>query len=339
MPAYADEIQLHDSIYCLIPALFRSELIRQLPQKNPALDKIASRGQLSITNPRGMQELLESVSVMPLEVDFPIAAATIAGLEGDACEGNWALLEPVHFRADRDRLLLFPLDTIDDNGLVDLDLNIMVDDFNQHFANDGCSFLYRDGYWFVRFDHAVSVKTVSLAPACALGLDSAMPTGDDAAFLRRMLNELQMLLHQQVAIAESRPLLNGFWISGVGSLEALNRSSVTCNLVGESALFRGIRQYKSLDAEDVTNLSAPAIVEMDAMISGDLTKADQFIAKLLNAVSSGRAGGIAVADESGHCVRMTHYHSYRFWRRGNWQQLIASLDEHSSCHDVPILTE
>ncbi|RPH53100.1 MAG: hypothetical protein EHM84_04500, partial [Lysobacterales bacterium] len=79
-----------------------------------------------------------------------------------------------------------------------------------------------DGAWLLRSERLLEVETATPAAVVIRGIDAAMPKGRDAAALRRLLTELQMLLHEHpVNLARARrsaPAVNAVWLHGVGAV-------------------------------------------------------------------------------------------------------------------------
>jgi hypothetical protein len=83
--------------------------------------------------------------------------------------------------------------------------------------------------WLIGFAHSLDVQTRQ--PNLAAELESAMPAGVDAKEMRRLMTELQMVLHEHpVNVRRSHaglPAANAVWVWGGGSVIAERRNSVS----------------------------------------------------------------------------------------------------------------
>jgi hypothetical protein len=78
------------------------------------------------------------------------------------------------------------------------------------------------GDWLVRLPRTLEVRTVAPDIAFTGPLDQALPQGRDAAALRLLMTELQMVLHEHpVNVRRARaglPAANAVWLWGIGAM-------------------------------------------------------------------------------------------------------------------------
>ncbi|OOZ42566.1 hypothetical protein BOW52_02525 [Solemya elarraichensis gill symbiont] len=252
--------------------------------------------------------------------DFPAGALRYAGLGGDPGRAVWAQLQPVHFRPDRDRLLVFPLE-----GASAVPPQGLLDRLNSHFAEEGCHFFSLNGEWFVRFDSPLSAVTSSLSEARRKGVEEAMPHGADARLLKRLLTEMQMLLAQMV-LPGQQALFNGFWISGLGSLVSIDALRNHLQLVGDSPLLDGLRQLMGqapISMQEI-ELSRPTVVFTESPAETAIAEAEALFGHLLAGLPGGKVRKLVIADESGHSLVYKRPLVYPFWRKGGWRSLLEA---------------
>jgi hypothetical protein len=120
-----------------------------------------------------------------------------------------------------------------------------------------------DGRWLFGTQRQLQVATATPDAAAAQPLDRVMPQGRDAGPVRRLMTELQMVLHEH-PVNERRarddlPAINAIWLWGVGELTGLPPMSVTA-ASGDEPYLRGICQLLSQRCE-----SAPS--DADALLS------------------------------------------------------------------------
>ena len=154
------------------------------------------------------------------QADWPIAALSWLGEDGDPGMDYWLCADPVHLVLQRDYFSLAhpaPL-------LVELaGSEALLDSLNQHFAPDGLRFFAgQSRRWYLRLSQAPEISTTM--PTMAVGRDVRpfVPQGSGAARWDQLLNEMQMLLHEhpvnQQREAWGELPVNSLWLSGGGVL-------------------------------------------------------------------------------------------------------------------------
>jgi hypothetical protein len=194
----------------------------------PALDLTLARGSGGRTG--------DSDPLAALAGAFGVAATTgsdlpsaplclLAELPDLAGEGCWFHADPVHLRADRDRLLLFGGP---DLGVRPEESESLVSAFNAHFSEDGLGLVAtRPGRWYLHIESAPDVRTQPLHRVAGRPLDAYLPSGPDARAWIRWQNEAQMLFFSHpVHAARERagePILSGIWTWGGGVLPKVSK--------------------------------------------------------------------------------------------------------------------
>jgi hypothetical protein len=156
----------------------------------------------------------------------PLAALQVAQSgQGDATQG-WAWITPSHWRVGRDHIAMaaqseLQLDEEDARGLLAA--------MRPYFEEDGITLAYDTPMrWLARGDIFRSLPSASLDRVGGRTVESWLPRGDAGKSLRRLQQEMQMLLYTLPLndARQQRGLLpvNSFWISGTGALPA-NRSA------------------------------------------------------------------------------------------------------------------
>ena len=164
------------------------------------------------------------------EVDglLPWAAleAQQAGLP--AGDSGWAWITPCHWQINADHVAMEHPDHL---ALSAGESEALRAAMQPYFAEDGITLhpvhdplLPRR--WLAQGDILRGLPTASLARACGAKVDAWMPRAAQARSLRRLQNEMQMLLYRHpvndARAAQRRRSVNSFWISGTGSLPAPN---------------------------------------------------------------------------------------------------------------------
>jgi hypothetical protein len=134
---------------------------------------------------------------------------------------GWAWLTPCHWQVNTDHVRMAAPEDCDISAQ---ESHAVMESLRPYLAEDGITLhgLQDDGNWLARGLVLRDLPTASLARACGGAVDHWLPRQAQAQTLRRLQNEMQMLLytHPLNDVRAARGLLpiNSFWISGTGSL-------------------------------------------------------------------------------------------------------------------------
>jgi hypothetical protein len=126
----------------------------------------------------------------------------------------------VHLQAQRDGLVLHGPEQL----LLSPDESAaLVDTLQGHFEGQGLHFLApHPARWYVQVNPAPRIRTVSLAQALGRDIDRLLPAGEAGLTWHRLINEIQMRLHDHpVNVAREQrgaPVVNSLWFWGGGAL-------------------------------------------------------------------------------------------------------------------------
>ena len=152
-------------------------------------------------------------------IPFAAVQAVQAGL---SATGGWAWITPGHWRVGRDNIVLghpqaLQLDADDSLALLEA--------MRPYFAEDGITLAYDAPLrWLAQADIFRTLPTASLDRVIGRRIDDWMPAGDAGRPLRRLQQEMQMLLYT-LPLNDARQRggmlpVNSFWASGTGALPA-----------------------------------------------------------------------------------------------------------------------
>ena len=144
-------------------------------------------------------------------------AAHAAGCDESAA---WGLLNLCHLQAQSDHVAMREPDEL---ALDALESDALVQAMRPYFLEDGlCLHPQRPGQWLACGELLRDVPTASLDRVRGQVVDAWMPQGERARPLRRLQNEMQMLLYTHPVndsrAARGLTTVNAFWLSGTGSL-------------------------------------------------------------------------------------------------------------------------
>lgn len=150
---------------------------------------------------------------------IPLAAWELA-TAGQAGDGAWGWITPCHWEVGtRDIRMHHPKDLRLDGG----ESRALLAAMQPFFAEDGLELRY-DGptRWLARGPLLAQVATASLDRVIGRLVDDWMPRGDGARPLRRLQQEMQMLLYthpvNEERVRGGQLPVNSFWASGTGVL-------------------------------------------------------------------------------------------------------------------------
>lgn len=150
-------------------------------------------------------------------------AARQAAADGiDIGARPWGLLTPVHWRVGTDAVHLA------DPRALELDAatsRTLLDAVRPLFESEGFTLAWGAPLrWYASHPMFAALPTASLERVIGRNVDRWLPAQREARLVRRLQNEVQMLLHTH-PVNESReaaglPAVNSFWLSGCGTARA-----------------------------------------------------------------------------------------------------------------------
>lgn len=207
-----------------IPGLFlsRNDLSAVESPDTPALQKILSRARRQILPPVAFTDTLSMLFniEVPPGGDCPAAAITRLIDDEQAVDGIWMRADPVHLVADQARVVL-----MDDSSftLDQHDALVLAADIREVFTDYGITLEAPDMYrWYLKLTRQPSLVTTPIHEVTGRDINHFLPTGADSAFWIRLMNEVQMILHDSVINhkreAGHENSINGVWFWGAGRM-------------------------------------------------------------------------------------------------------------------------
>jgi hypothetical protein len=161
---------------------------------------------------------------------LPWAAAQAAAL-GLQTQGPWGQLRLCHWAMGREQASLSEPDLLPIRAEESLAL---MEDMAPFFAADGLQLHHHSpGLWLVQ-GSSMDIPTASLDRVISRDVDPWLPSGASARLLRRLQNEMQMLLYthpiNEARAARRQLPINSLWFSGTGCLPAAMRAPQAVHL-------------------------------------------------------------------------------------------------------------
>ncbi len=140
-----------------------------------------------------------------------------------AAGAAWGWITPCHWQVGRDQMHMDPPAAL---GLQESESRALLAAMQPYFEEDGIHLRYANPTcWLARSERFNDLATASLDRV--IGHDPAhwLPRGAAASVLRRLQNEMQMLLYthpvNELRLTQGKIPVNSFWLSGSGSLPAV----------------------------------------------------------------------------------------------------------------------
>jgi len=339
-------------VYLICSGLFGLQIPdpRALPP-TPSLDRLLARADAQESPSRDPLESLAAqfgVCALP-GGDLPSAAlCLLAEAPDQARAGCWFHADPVHLRADRDRLLLFGGPSL---AVTDAEAAALVSAFNAHFEAEGLVLMAPGpSRWYLRVSTVPRLRTQPMHRVSGRPLDAARLTGPEAGDWTRWQNEAQMLFHQhpvnQAREAAGLPGISGVWTWGGGVLPEVPTGPDL--LAADHPLGIGLAGAMGVHRLDLGELGQtpsiwPALAPESVLIFWDrlwwpalaadrdawcvaLAELEVLIAGLMADLVAGRMRSLVLDDGERQRFDLTAWGLRRFWRRGGLQgRLAASL--------------
>ncbi|HTJ96616.1 MAG TPA: hypothetical protein VL381_04040 [Rhodocyclaceae bacterium] len=221
----------------LWPAQALRDLVFDLPL--PALSWLLGHGQLKFLPAPNSQAWQAHVAGLE---DLPAAALRVSA-QGLDQTGRWLCLDPIHLRVERTQLV------VEDPIGLKLEINeaaTLIADLAPLLEELGELHLGSPHEWHLHLHSDAPIQTTALSDAIGLNADSLMPQTENVRSWRRILNEVQMTLHEHpVNVARSAhglPTVNSLWPWGEGQLQTQAKPAWN-HIQGDATLWQGLARH------------------------------------------------------------------------------------------------
>jgi hypothetical protein len=314
----------------VVPALLQAQAAA------PALQLLLARGRGSASEPAALEAWY--AGAFGIAAPLPAGALTALAFGGNAAEGFWLRADPVHLRADRDRLLLIPGAGFE---ITAAEARQLCEALNRHFSGQFTLHAFAPDCWGLQAAAEIALHTRPPIEIAGGDIDAELPDKRWHA----LLNEIQMALYQHevntAREARGEPVVNGVWLWGAGPLPASAAAFGAGRWQSVSAAdpvalglgkLAGMR-HRALDAgaaawlarapEDGRHLlvldqlrGALALGDAEALAGRLQALEEHWFAPLLAALRAGRIGMLTVrVPDAGANFETVRGDLRRFWRR------------------------
>ena len=239
----------------------------------PALDRLLAQwvegqrgdGDESTLSPPHERALAAALGLHGADGCLPWAARSAAA-DGIAVGTRaWGLLTPAHWRVGSDGVHMADPQSL---SLSDAESRALFDAVGPLFASEGYTLAWGAAQrWYAAHDSMQGLATASLDRVVGRNVDAWLPRQPEAKPMRRLQNEVQMLLHGHT-LNEAREAagalpVNSFWFSGCGVVQSERNTDVRLDqrlrgpaLQGDEAAL--CAAWQAIDAEAIAPLLAAA---------------------------------------------------------------------------------
>ena len=302
------------------------QAIAERSSRWPHLARLGGRGSIRALPPPsdGLRvwqiALLDALGIED-HARYPSAAVTRTGDIAEPARDFWLHLQPMHFVAGLDRLTAVVLHG--STGVARAELAELEPTIGAHLRATGMQLVTTSrGDWLARSDRALDVQAATPETAAATPLEQAMPRGGAAPGLRRLMTELQMLLHEHpVNIERARrgvPEINAVWFHGPGELRDLQRYALP-QAFGDDLYLRGIYRLNDGDVTAAPPHAQALLARLRsravAVVAADDLDALEaaWIAPLARALAAGALARLEIVVDS-CAVTVARPSLLKFWR-------------------------
>ena len=278
----------------------------------PALERLVARA--ARRTPSAPAEFL--APLFGLEPRQLAAAPFMHLADSGATDGGYRLCADfVHLAPDRDQLVLMPKELLQS---APEELAALAAAFNALYGAEGWKLeQMTQGRAYLRCPRPLDVVTTEPAVVAGRAVLDYMPSGADAAALKQLMNESQMLFHTQAVNRAredaDRPLINSLWLWGGGALPVTIPAHRPCRVTGDQPLLRGLAAWSGADTEGSDGPGDDVVLSSASMDIAAMER--DWFAPSLAALKRGSLKRLDLYLGGFGLFRLDPAASRRFWRR------------------------
>ena len=202
----------------IVPHLFPPDRLRDAAADGlrlPALETLRARGRMQAGAPRSLESVLGELFGLGMDDDAPLAPCLLKGAGVEPGDAWWLRVDPVHLQVRRDRLVPIMGAALEVQGM---EAEALRASLAQHFGPAFSLLGTPEGDWYWRRSTPLGLDMPP--PSVAAGRAVAVRRGGAALEWQKLVNEIQMLLHDhpinQARDAAGQPAINSLWAWGEG---------------------------------------------------------------------------------------------------------------------------
>ena len=221
----------------------------------PSLVSYLAKADQQVSSKKSFYDVLALLFSLDDKQPFPAAALSLLASAKHTEQGHWFRADPVHLQADMDHAILRDSHGLD---LTQQESEGLIDELNKHFHEDGIRFLMNDkDSWCLNINDHGNVSTTAVNDVISRNVYSFMPHGEDALFWKKLMNEVQMLMHQSEVNAKrqdnNKLPVNGVWLWGEGDLP-VKSDMQNMEVYSQYSLVKGLANLNDLNCHSVSDV-------------------------------------------------------------------------------------
>ncbi|BAP57993.1 signal peptide protein [Thioploca ingrica] len=332
-------------LHILIPELFPYHTLATPSLRLDSLEKLLSRAYSEDWAHSGWMASLFALFELPVNQPLPIAPLTRLGDANDSGNHIWLRADPVHLQAYRDQVLLF--DTRSGFTLTLAEAQTLINEINPLYEEMGLQFSApTPTRWYVALPQFPKLTTCPLPEVIGKNIQPYLPSGQDKTDWWKILNEIQMSLHQSPVNIEREARgelsINSVWFWGLGQLpnaplpvrwshvwtdEPLTRGLARLAQVPHSAVPANGKKWLAhlIPGEHLLTLFSPQ--DKIAQWATWLTELEtEWFAPLFEAIKRRQFDAIILYPGQDQAFILTPAHARHYWwrRQRHWQSFISN---------------
>lgn len=188
----------------------------------------------------------------------------------DMSQGYFYCADPVHFRAESDHAILLGTELLAPSKD---EAEQLISAFNKHFQDDHIRLVSSSPYrWYLCCDKPLDIQSNALDYSMGRDIKHFLPTGEDALWWRKILNEAQMLFFQH-EVAEKREsagalAINGLWLWDVfpgDHVAPLNHADCLFSNDEQALALAKQAALKCADASNVDEITRSSVLVIEQL--------------------------------------------------------------------------
>ena len=242
----------------------------------------------------------------------------------DAGSHHWLHADAIHLAASLNEVTLVPLRG--EVALTSDELATMTPMLSDHLAPSELTIRRTTASgWLIESLCDWSVETVVAEFAQEHDWNEVLPQGRDAGPMRRLMTELQMLLHEhpvnQRRLARGIPAANAIWFWGHGAIAQPSQAPRPAVCIGRSDYFRGLCRLQGwVHSNDISpemlielcsaNARVVGVVEANSLVALEA----QWLTPLVKALNQGHFARLQLSLDDWD-LNIDRWQLKAFWRR------------------------
>ena len=176
--------------------------------------------------------LCQQFNITQQQNNWPIASVmlhTDAPALAKASKDFWMRADPVHLRIEQNHIMLADSQVF---RITAKEANELIQDINRNLGHDDFTFVsLQPDRWYIRLSSIPEMQTYTLDQVTCKNINNFLPSGVDSIVWHKMLNEIQMLLHEhkinQARESRGELAINSVWLWGGGKMPQSIQSPFT----------------------------------------------------------------------------------------------------------------